>query len=93
MDTLIKYVFLFFQVETLMRDMDSIYIKSLQAVQKVMINDKHCFELYPFIVAVCENSINVRHVRSFSVVVDVHYTTLTIQIFRHFEQFSTLVTS
>ena len=58
-----------------------------------MINDKHCFELYPFTVAVCENSINVRHVRSFSVVVDFHYTTLTIQIFRHFEQFSTLVTS
>ena len=31
-----------------MRDMDNIYIKSIQAVQKVMINDKHCFELYPY---------------------------------------------
>ena len=61
-----------------MRDMDNIFIKSLQAVQKVMINDKHCFELYPFIIAVCENSINVKRVRSFSVVVDFHYTTLTI---------------
>jgi len=29
--------------------MDNIYIKSIQAVQKVMINDKHCFELYPYI--------------------------------------------
>ena len=73
------------QVETLMRDMDNIFIKSLQAVQKVMINDKHCFELYPFIVAVCENAINVRHVRSFSVGVDFHYTALTIQMSRHFE--------
>lgn len=27
--------------------MDDIYIKSIQAVQKIMINDKHCFELYP----------------------------------------------
>ena len=65
--------------------MDNIFIKSLQAVQKVMINDKHCFELYPFIVAVCENVFNVRHIRSFSVVVDFHYTTLTIQMSRHFE--------
>lgn len=40
--------FVAFQVETLVRDMDNIYIKSIQAVQKVMINDKHCFELYPF---------------------------------------------
>ena len=37
----------FSQVETLVRDMDNIYIKSIQAVQKIMINDKHCFELYP----------------------------------------------
>ena len=68
-----------------MRDMDNIFIKSLQAVQKVMINDKHCFELYPFIVADCENVINVKHVRSFSMVVDFHYTTLIIQMSRHFE--------
>jgi len=36
------------KVETLVRDMDNIYIKSIQAVQKVMINDKHCFELYGY---------------------------------------------
>ena len=71
-----------------MRDMDNIFIKSLQAVQKVMINDKHCFELYPFIVAVCENVIDVRHIRGFFMVVDFHNTTLTIQMSRHFE-FST----
>ena len=78
MDTWIKVCISLFQVETLMRDMDNIFIKSLQAVQKVMINDKHCFELYPFIVAVCENVFTVRHIRSFSVVIDFHHTTLTI---------------
>jgi len=26
----------------------NIFIKSLQAVQRVIINDKHCFELYGF---------------------------------------------
>ncbi|XP_068696845.1 probable tubulin polyglutamylase TTLL9 [Montipora foliosa] len=36
------------KVETLVRDMDNIFIKSIQAVQKVMINDKHCFELYGY---------------------------------------------
>nr|XP_058958673.1 probable tubulin polyglutamylase TTLL9 [Pocillopora verrucosa] len=36
------------KVETLVRDMDNIYIKSIQAVQKIMINDKHCFELYGY---------------------------------------------
>ena len=36
--------------------MDNIYIKSIQAVQKVMINDKHCFELYPFIVVTSVNA-------------------------------------
>lgn len=35
-------------VAQLMRDIDNVFIKSLQAVQKVMINDKHCFELYGF---------------------------------------------
>lgn len=28
--------------------MDQVFIKSLMAVQKVMINDKHCFELYGY---------------------------------------------
>ena len=44
----INQILPFYQVETLVRDMDNIYIKSIQAVQKVMINDKHCFELYPY---------------------------------------------
>lgn len=35
-------------VETLFGDMDNIIIRSLQSVQKVIINDKHCFELYGY---------------------------------------------
>ncbi|XP_017720504.1 PREDICTED: probable tubulin polyglutamylase TTLL9 isoform X3 [Rhinopithecus bieti] len=35
-------------VETLFRDMDNIFVKSLQSVQKVIISDKHCFELYGY---------------------------------------------
>ncbi|NWX95250.1 TTLL9 polyglutamylase, partial [Nothoprocta ornata] len=35
-------------VEILFADMDNIFIKSLQSVQKVMISDKHCFELYGY---------------------------------------------
>jgi len=35
-------------VEELFRLMDDIFIKSLQSVQRVMINDKHCFELYGY---------------------------------------------
>ena len=35
-------------VRRVQQQMDEIYIKSLQSVQKVMINDKHCFELYGF---------------------------------------------
>lgn len=30
------------------RQVDEIFVKSLQSVQKVIINDKHCFELYGF---------------------------------------------
>ncbi|XP_064640679.1 probable tubulin polyglutamylase TTLL9 isoform X2 [Lineus longissimus] len=35
-------------VERSFRDIDNILIKSLQSVQKVMINDKHCFEMYGY---------------------------------------------
>ena len=35
-------------VRQVRQQMDQIFIKSLQSVQKVMINDKHCFELYGF---------------------------------------------
>ncbi|CAJ0925476.1 unnamed protein product [Ranitomeya imitator] len=35
-------------VETLFQSMDNIFIKSLQSVQKIIINDKHCFELYGY---------------------------------------------
>ena len=35
-------------VKQLFRQMDDIFIKSLQSVQKIVINDKHCFELYGF---------------------------------------------
>ena len=38
----------FIQIENLFRSIDEIIITSLQAVQKIIINDKHCFELYPF---------------------------------------------
>ncbi|MBN3309071.1 TTLL9 polyglutamylase, partial [Amia calva] len=35
-------------VETLFRQIDNIFVRSLQSVQKVIINDKHCFELYGY---------------------------------------------
>nr|XP_028591420.1 probable tubulin polyglutamylase TTLL9 isoform X1 [Podarcis muralis] len=35
-------------VENLFAEMDNIFIKSLQSVQKVIISDKHCFELYGY---------------------------------------------
>ena len=35
-------------VQELFRLMDEIFIRSLQSVQRVMINDKHCFELYGY---------------------------------------------
>ncbi|XP_058498383.1 probable tubulin polyglutamylase TTLL9 [Solea solea] len=35
-------------VETLFTEMDNIFVRSLRSVQKVMINDKHCFELYGY---------------------------------------------
>lgn len=42
-------------VETLFRDMDNIFIKSLQSVQSVIINDKHCFELYGYDILIDKN--------------------------------------
>ncbi|MGH0192373.1 UNVERIFIED_CONTAM: hypothetical protein FKN15_010321 [Acipenser sinensis] len=36
------------RVEALFRNIDGIFIRSLQSVQKVIINDKHCFELYGY---------------------------------------------
>lgn len=36
------------KVDTMFKQMDDIFIKSLQSVQKIMINDKHCFELYGY---------------------------------------------
>ncbi|XP_052539758.1 probable tubulin polyglutamylase TTLL9 isoform X5 [Tympanuchus pallidicinctus] len=35
-------------VEVLFADMDNIFIKSLQSVQKVIISDRRCFELYGY---------------------------------------------
>ncbi|XP_059836400.1 probable tubulin polyglutamylase TTLL9 isoform X4 [Hypanus sabinus] len=42
-------------IETLFRDMDNIFIKSLQSVQNVIINDKHCFELYGYDILINKN--------------------------------------
>ncbi|XP_067904125.1 probable tubulin polyglutamylase TTLL9 isoform X2 [Heterodontus francisci] len=42
-------------VEMLFRDMDNIFIKSLQSVQTVIINDKHCFELYGYDILIDKN--------------------------------------
>lgn len=36
------------QVNKLFREIDTIFIVSLLSVQKVMISDKHCFELYGY---------------------------------------------
>ncbi|XP_064610571.1 probable tubulin polyglutamylase TTLL9 [Liolophura sinensis] len=35
-------------VKTLFKQVDNIIIKSLQSVQKLIINDKHCFEMYGY---------------------------------------------
>ena len=36
------------KVDTCFMKIQSMIIKTLQSVQKLMINDKHCFELYGF---------------------------------------------
>ncbi|KAM9829983.1 putative tubulin polyglutamylase TTLL9 isoform 1-T1 [Syngnathus typhle] len=42
-------------VETLFKEMDNIFIRSLQSVQKIIINDKHCFELYGYDIMLDDN--------------------------------------
>uniref|UniRef100_A0A8C4S7V5 Tubulin--tyrosine ligase-like protein 9 n=1 Tax=Erpetoichthys calabaricus TaxID=27687 RepID=A0A8C4S7V5_ERPCA len=42
-------------VETVFKDMDAIIVRSLQSVQKIIINDKHCFELYGYDILLDEN--------------------------------------
>jgi tubulin polyglutamylase TTLL9 len=34
------------RVDELFTDMEALVVRSLLSVQKVMINDKHCFEMY-----------------------------------------------
>lgn len=36
------------QVKKAFKGIDNIIIKSLQSVQKIIINDKHCFEMYGY---------------------------------------------
>lgn len=42
-------------VETLFSDMDNIFVRSLRSVQKVIISDKHCFELYGYDILIDQN--------------------------------------
>lgn len=35
-------------VQTLFKEIDNVFIRSLLSVQKTIINDKHCFELYGY---------------------------------------------
>ncbi|XP_034027434.1 probable tubulin polyglutamylase TTLL9 [Thalassophryne amazonica] len=42
-------------VEALFTEMDNIFIRSLQSVQKVIICDKHCFELYGYDILLDQN--------------------------------------
>uniref|UniRef100_A0A7N8Y034 Tubulin--tyrosine ligase-like protein 9 n=1 Tax=Mastacembelus armatus TaxID=205130 RepID=A0A7N8Y034_9TELE len=42
-------------VETLFKEMDNIFVRSLLSVQKVIINDKHCFELYGYDILLDQN--------------------------------------
>ena len=36
------------QVEKCFKKIDEIFIKSTQSVQRIIINDKHCFEMYGY---------------------------------------------
>lgn len=42
-------------VENLFKEMDNIFICTLQSVQKIIINDKHCFELYGYDILLDQN--------------------------------------
>uniref|UniRef100_A0A3Q1BF18 Tubulin--tyrosine ligase-like protein 9 n=1 Tax=Amphiprion ocellaris TaxID=80972 RepID=A0A3Q1BF18_AMPOC len=42
-------------VETLFKEMDNIFVRSLLSVQNVIINDKHCFELYGYDILLDQN--------------------------------------
>lgn len=42
-------------VETLFEEMDNIFVRSLLSVQKSIINDKHCFELYGYDILLDQN--------------------------------------
>ena len=42
-------------MEEMFRAMTDIFIKSLHSVQKIMINDKHCFELYGYDILIGED--------------------------------------
>jgi tubulin polyglutamylase TTLL9 len=43
------------QVEDLFTEMEALIVRSLMSVQKVMINDKHCFELYGYDILIDKN--------------------------------------
>eukprot|EP00117_Sycon_ciliatum_P004145 scpid76188/ scgid2560/ Probable tubulin polyglutamylase TTLL9; Tubulin--tyrosine ligase-like protein 9 len=41
--------------DTLYREIDNVLIRSLESVQKIIINDKHCFEVYGFDIMIDAN--------------------------------------
>lgn len=43
------------RIGAMFEDIDNIFVRSLQSVQKVIINDKHCFELYGYDILLDEN--------------------------------------
>eukprot|EP00842_Homolaphlyctis_polyrhiza_P003895 jgi/Hompol1/4506/HPOL_003660-RA len=43
------------QVDELFTEMEALVVRSLMSVQKVMINDKHCFELYGYDILIDSN--------------------------------------
>ena len=53
--TLSICLFCYLKVEEMFRAMTDIFIKSLHSVQEIMINDKHCFELYGYDILIGED--------------------------------------
>ncbi len=43
------------RTDELFTDMEALVVRSLMSVQKVMINDKHCFELYGYDILIDDN--------------------------------------